>query len=310
MRKNLLFTGALFASLLIGGNASAQLNQAKVIGDIATKVTPINYRDANVFYSEDFEAAAATEALPDGWVQKRTSALTDAPTADAADPKWFLNCATHTFTGSPYTDYTHNSSEGSLATGYTAENFTWAITPEINLSEATSATLRYWAWYTCDGGSGYYTSKYHVAVFADDTWTVKLTFVDAENNQWDSEISADLSEYAGKVIKLAFIYEYSDGYQMAIDDISIDGGSLNAIENNVVENAISVFPVPARDVLNVATSSNFTKCEIYNVVGQVISRVDVASNNFQINTSELEKGVYFIRLSGNGTTSVAKFIVR
>lgn len=201
----------------------------------------------------------------------------------------------------------------------------WVVTPVMTLS--AGATI---SWYVQAQDANYAGEKYGVYVSTGDATDVS-TFTElftetmvAKSGMYASpkgtndvgtwyERQVDLSDYASQAVSLAFRhFDCTDMFYLNVDDVVITNavlGDETSVDGNLA-NAISVYPVPARDVLNVATNNNFTKCEVYNVVGQVISRVDVASNNFQINTSELRKGVYFIRLSGNGITSVAKFIVR
>lgn len=86
--------------------------------------------------------------------------------------------------------------------------------------------------------------------------------------------------------------------------ITINRGEV-AISENVVSEA-SIYPNPATSVLNVS-AAGYNQVEIINMLGQVVYSNSI-SNNAQINVSDLNDGVYFVRLSGANGTTTQKFI--
>lgn len=140
---------------------------------------------------------------------------------------WGL-CDTATFTdqnGNPDPQYVH-SGNYSAAIAYTAgsegDPFNWLITPEIELRE--NEKLTFWLWYASD--ENYYTD-FDVMIFADGEWTSLLHLTQgSEINLYNEPVELSLADYDNKTVKIAFVYQYTDGYQLAIDDISIsnEGG--------------------------------------------------------------------------------------
>lgn len=65
-------------------------------------------------------------------------------------------------------------------------------------------------------------------------------------------------------------------------------------ENFDINNAISVYPVPAENELNIQFPNNFTlyKVEIYNNLGQLMA----TDNKSIVNTSQLSSGVHFLKI--------------
>ncbi|MBW6499416.1 MAG: T9SS type A sorting domain-containing protein [Bacteroidales bacterium] len=194
---------------------------------------PAKEGEVETFYFEGFEDWSTTEpgVLPEGWIQKRTASLTDEPTTDATTPYWVANNPdSNPFGGGDNPDpnawQTYvKTGEGSMITGYTTPDFTWAISPEITIPQASDINLTYWKWYQHNAGSGWF-SNYHVMVLADGVWENLESFVGSSGapaNLFASEVELSLDDYSGKTIKIAFVYEYTDGYQMAIDDIKITG---------------------------------------------------------------------------------------
>ncbi|HDP55423.1 MAG TPA: hypothetical protein ENN24_07090, partial [Bacteroidetes bacterium] len=231
----------LVAGLFIGTTLFAQSALSTMSIEKGTKKEPAKIEQGyttisnaststskDYIYFEGFETSpdAAIGLLPEGWTQKRTTALDDEPTTDADTPRWFRQeDGTYGFSATGYV----RSGIGSMAIGYTAPDFTWAISPEVTVptSSGNPIFLEFWTWYVNDGGSGPYPTNYYVKVLADGVWTTVLsqlggtTEEPAPNNVWDEAVMIDMASYEGKTIQVAFIYEYTDGYQMAIDDVAI-----------------------------------------------------------------------------------------
>ncbi|WP_299223253.1 T9SS type A sorting domain-containing protein [uncultured Psychroserpens sp.] len=77
--------------------------------------------------------------------------------------------------------------------------------------------------------------------------------------------------------------------------------------------SISIFPNPAKDILNIKHASNIdiTNAVLYDVRGRLISKVNlsVSSNVNSIDIRHLNSGLYFIRIDANDKTLTKKFIV-
>ena len=174
----------------------------------------------SVFFFEGFEEPTVGGDLPTGWVQKRTTSLTDEPVTDAEQPKWFRNSADYGFAN--WQDYVY-SGQASMAIGYTAPDFTWAITPEFHISETEGdVKLTYWVWNQNYEANGWLTS-YYVRIKSDGAWTTLLTYAGSDDNvnYFDEPVEISLNAFKGKDVQLAFVYEYTDGFQMAIDDVYV-----------------------------------------------------------------------------------------
>ena len=72
------------------------------------------------------------------------------------------------------------------------------------------------------------------------------------------------------------------------------------------ESEIKIFPNPATNVLNISYSGS-VQLQIVNMLGQVV-RTQETNGEAQIDVSDLEKGVYFLRVVGAHGTSTQKFI--
>ena len=80
--------------------------------------------------------------------------------------------------------------------------------------------------------------------------------------------------------------------------------------------ALSVYPIPAKNILTVQTESTRTHqsvLKVVNLLGQVCQQQDVQLNSgtqkHSIDVSTLKKGIYFIELQSENQKAVKKFIV-
>ena len=74
-----------------------------------------------------------------------------------------------------------------------------------------------------------------------------------------------------------------------------------------VSTAMSLFPNPATDILNITSSETISEIEIVNVMGQVVRCIEVNSDKAVCDVEDLKAGVYVVRIHGT-VVSQRKFI--
>ena len=84
---------------------------------------------------------------------------------------------------------------------------------------------------------------------------------------------------------------------------------LDDIEENTVENSISIYPNPAKDVIKILTDNNLniTNVEILDLTGRTVLSTDKSAD---INISELPEGQYFVKIYGESTIVRKLFITK
>jgi hypothetical protein len=88
--------------------------------------------------------------------------------------------------------------------------------------------------------------------------------------------------------------------------------TINSIEENATPNAIKIYPNPAQDFV-IITSNQLIKSNtvvsVYDITGKLISEdVSESNNNFKLNVSTLNAGVYFIQVKNDDGIFTQKFI--
>ena len=76
-------------------------------------------------------------------------------------------------------------------------------------------------------------------------------------------------------------------------------------ENEIAENGFSIYPIPSFDVLFVLSENINSDYRIINILGETVMSGKIASENQQIDVSELPEGMYFITI-GNMTNKFLK----
>jgi hypothetical protein len=75
------------------------------------------------------------------------------------------------------------------------------------------------------------------------------------------------------------------------------GVDITGIEDMTSQNTLSIFPNPARDIVNVYSDTEIEYVEIFSFDGRKIDTFQVDAKSVQINVDQYPPGVYFIRIA-------------
>jgi hypothetical protein len=137
-------------------------------------------------------------------------------------------------------------------------------------------------------------------------------------SQWKSTTisSNSLANFLVSDFRMKFIFESGGGNNLYIDDINIDG-PVGVKENQLIEK-IKLFPNPANEEVNLSfvnlQKGDVFSITVYDVIGKEVGVVytggmSVGEQNFVINTSNYNSGVYFISLSNGSQQRIEKLII-
>jgi hypothetical protein len=74
-------------------------------------------------------------------------------------------------------------------------------------------------------------------------------------------------------------------------------------------NEIIIAPNPAKDIINLSGISESCQLQVYSLNGVLLKNIIVAKNISQLDVSDLENGIYFMKLQGQLTNSVYKLVI-
>ncbi|MBN2790019.1 MAG: C10 family peptidase [Candidatus Delongbacteria bacterium] len=210
-----------------------------------------------IFFEEDFETGMT------GWVQKQSVAAgVKSPSRDYFKDNidgWML-VDYSTFNSDEYIHSGYNATGLSYSAGSNGNGpWSWNFTPEFTLS--SNGFISFWIWYKNNETEGWLTNIRGYLYTGDFTEAntiqaeANLTNIfswdgsvlgEAGNNLYDSEVFFDISAYTG-TYRFGWAYEYTNGYQLAIDDVicgSNQGGTdeptgYEIYRNNTLEATIN-----------------------------------------------------------------------
>lgn len=214
--------------------------------------------------------------------------------------------------------YTQDDGNSVASCSYVADNQDEKlITPLINLSGFNTPTLGFKVstnyTYICTGNPDE-TANLQVFVSTDGgtNWSAPVfdlcNYTDEGYESWTlMPFVVDLSSYAGQSnVKLMFNYTGFDGCQIILDNVNLL--DLTGV-NEVSEASVNVYPNPANNTLYVNATSNISKIEVFNTLGQKVMTVSANDNHAKLNTSNLSKGMYMLKLHTDNGVVNQKFTI-
>ncbi len=249
---------------------TANYNSETNIVDLAWK--DVNTEKPTVILEEGFET---DDFLTTGGWTIKTSAGIDSEQSIPGEGVVTWAFAVKSTEPKNWNDRIH-SGERAMGIPYSATQFHWLTTPEIEAKNGYK--LSFWTWYNsgkADDGKTYITN-FRVMVLSEDSWNEELFYnSEAQSNTLESIVEIDLSKYADKNIQIAFVYEGTDGWGLTVDDVKIEG---SAKKGN-------------------SKDAEFAGYKVYRNGEELTTISDVATTTYQDDISSLEDGDYTYKVS-------------
>lgn len=103
-------------------------------------------------------------------------------------------------------------------------------------------------------------------------------------------------------------YSNADMWRLLLDDMVVGiNASVNENSKDVVFN---VFPNPAIDLISFTSNYTIKQIELYNTIGQKIIDINPNTYYYQLNSSNLPKGVYFVKATTVKGQTTSKLIIK
>ena len=133
-------------------------------------------------------------------------------------------------------------------------------------------------------------------------YVIKRNGVDIDNVNALTYFDENLE--GGMTYNYSVIAQYTGGVSLPMSIIVTTGDSVD--ENEVV---IAVYPNPAESVLNIRTNAISFEYQMINSMGQVVMSGH-ANENAELNVSELNSGIYFLKVVANGSAQIERVVIR
>lgn len=201
------------------------------------------------------------------------------------------------------------NSNGQTATA----NSDWLISPVIDLTGATGASLSFWVKSLSDC---YGFEKYRIGVYVgtgtptlNSDFTIISGIPTVTASTWATWVqkTQSLAAYNNQIIRIGIKCETADAYMLMVDDFKVTVATLSS--ESFLSKSINVSPNPAKDFLNISSDRiTIQSVSIADINGRTIKQIELNQTNSSIDVSDLLAGVYILNIQSDEGKLVKKFI--
>lgn len=138
-------------------------------------------------------------------------------------------------------------------------------------------------------------------VFGENNELLETNTYDATSDaQFVGIISEDpidrieLENLEGTIVELVTQFFFGNCEVLSIDDTSLQD--------------VSIYPNPAKDIVNITSSQGIDNIAIYNLLGQKVATYTISGQNSSIDLQALSAGAYILEVAANNQKSTYKLI--
>ncbi|MBT8261888.1 MAG: T9SS type A sorting domain-containing protein [Bacteroidia bacterium] len=154
------------------------------------------------------------------------------------------------------------------------------------------------------------TSDLSGLTFPHDEWFSVLLYVDVDALTYSFTIggvtSPDAAFQDDAVLGGINYFPGASVSEMYIDDVLFDDGLLGANDFDTV--ALSVYPNPVQDILNISTKEAVQNISVYDVLGKLVLQAQPGTVSPTIDMGALSSGAYMVQVTVGNTTKTVKVI--
>jgi len=187
--------------------------------------------------------------------------------------------------------YAHGTTGTMLSSTQSMVNSTWDVQSNIQSNMNLKMELM---WSASDEVNAFDRTKAYIAHYT--------------NGMWDVSATASATAEAGGM------YSLSRTNIQSLSPFAVFDDNTSSIQpdNNISANAgFEIYPNPAADNIYIQKGSSDSKemtAQIINANGQILGTYLITDKTSPIDISQLSKGLYFVKLYDNNTSTTAKFV--
>lgn len=186
----------------------------------------------------------------------------------------------------------------------------WAVTPAIDLSNATGDIIL--SWQVMAAAASWDNENYSVYVSTSnsigDLVASDVTFTEIYDDPNDQGTqyyrTLDVTSFAGEVIYVAFRHhDVTDMDWISIDDVSVIADDVLSVEDNEF---LGFAYFVQNNTLNLSANDALENISIYNILGKEVVKQNLNNNVEAIDISALQSGIYLTKVSIDGVSKTFK----
>ncbi|MBK9734071.1 MAG: T9SS type A sorting domain-containing protein [Saprospiraceae bacterium] len=202
-------------------------------------------------------------------------------------------------------------------------DFSSMTSPAYNLTPYNSVQVEFkFKAVSMEAGKDFWLQYYN-----GTSWITKATFVSGTNfnNDIVYMVTVNITGPLSNAAKFKIMCDADSNEDIVyIDAVVIRGTSGSSLIESVMDivplkedgnpllgaltSGIRVFPNPANDLLHIQVDEDILYLNIYNISGQLISRIKSGNQNQTIDVSDFKEGIYIIKIETEENIYTEKFI--
>ena len=186
-------------------------------------------------------------------------------------------------------------------------NDDWMIGPEFTIDGITSPTLSFWAKSITDQ---YGLDRFRIGI-GTSTDPSSFTIISSGNYEeaptdW-TQYEYDLSAFQGQTVRLGIHCVSNDSFVLQMDSFVVEG-TLGIDDFNSLEMSLYPNPVDGNYVTIQTPINGVKEVEVFDILGKRVINTNLISNSLDI--SELNPGVYMVKVTIENQSKVSKLVIR
>lgn len=189
-------------------------------------------------------------------------------------------------------------------------NDDYFISPQIDLNGATGSSVTFWAKSVTDT---YGLERFEVLLSTGSNATPADFTVDLSGGEQQApidlytEYTYDLTAYDGQQVYIAIHYVAQDSFVLQVDDFSVQATSVSGVDE-LQALGFSLYPNPVSNSLNMKANTAIDNVSVLNLLGQEVINVSPSKLQADVNFSNLNAGVYLVKVQIGNTSGTFKVV--
>ena len=193
------------------------------------------------------------------------------------------------------------------ANSTTFPNDDWMIGPEFTISGVTSPTLSFWAKSITDQ---YGLDRFQIGIGSstnpDDFTIISSGNYEEAPTEW-TQYEYDLSAYEGQTVRVGIHCVSNDSFVLQMDAFVVEG-TLGITDTNSLQMSLYPNPTEVGYVTIQTPVSGLKEVEVFDVIGKSVISTSLISDTMDV--SELNPGIYMVRVTIDNQSNTSKLIIK
>jgi len=189
-------------------------------------------------------------------------------------------------------------------------NDDYFISPQMDLTGATGSSVTFWAKSLI---VDYGLERFEVLLSTGGNASAADFTVNLSGGELQApidiytEYTYDLTAYDGQQVYIAIHYVAQDSFVLQVDDFLVEADTVSGVDD-LQALGFSYYPNPVVNTLNMKANTTIDNVSVLNLLGQEVLNVSPSKLQSNIDFSNLNTGVYLVKVQIGNTTGTFKVV--